>query len=238
MDYNIDVGVGTEVNADSFGDGLLQCNRAYISWIEEITTKYPDLILENCASGGMRMDYKMLQNMHIQSTSDQTDYKHTAIISANAATAVLPEQCAVWSYPLADEDENSTIFNMVNSMLVRIHLSGDILNLPDNKFAQVKEGLECYKMLRSEIATFIPFYPLGLNAYHSGWACVGYKTENKRYLAVWRLDSKDKELTIPLKDLKDIEILYPSDSKCEVLMDLGNIKITLPDFYSAVILSV
>ena len=238
MDYNIEAGVGTEVDADSFGDGLLQWNRAYLSWIEEITNKYPDLIWENCASGGMRMDYAMLQKTHIQSSSDQTDYKHNAVIAANAATAVLPEQCAVWSYPLADEDENSTTFNMVNSLLLRIHLSGEILNLSDDKFGQVKEGVECYKKIRSDIPKFIPFYPLGLNAYYSGWACVGYKAEEKRYLAVWRFDSKETELTIPINDVKKVEVLYPSDSKCEIARNENCIRVCLPDTYSAVIIRV
>ncbi len=47
-------------HADSFGDGLLAHNRAYLNWIEDIKQKYPDLIIENCSSGGMRMDYAML----------------------------------------------------------------------------------------------------------------------------------------------------------------------------------
>ncbi|MBQ9915542.1 MAG: alpha-galactosidase, partial [Clostridia bacterium] len=60
FDYNIDGGIGTEVDSDSFGDGLLAHNRAYLDWIDEICAKYPDLVIENCASGGMRMDYAQL----------------------------------------------------------------------------------------------------------------------------------------------------------------------------------
>ncbi len=71
VDYNIDGGLGTEVDADSFGDGLLAHNRAYMDFIDEVTAKYPDLILENCSSGGMRMEYMSLAHSHIQSTSDQ-----------------------------------------------------------------------------------------------------------------------------------------------------------------------
>ena len=45
MDYNIDAGLGTEIDADSFGDGLLEHNRAYLDWIRSIKQKYPDLIV-------------------------------------------------------------------------------------------------------------------------------------------------------------------------------------------------
>ena len=74
FDYNQDSGVGTEYNADSVGDGLLEHSRACYDWLCEISRKYPDLIIENCASGGMRIDYKQLSILSIQSTSDQTNY--------------------------------------------------------------------------------------------------------------------------------------------------------------------
>ena len=238
MDYNIDAGIGTEVGADSFGDGLLQCNRAYLDWVDSIKKKYPELILENCASGGMRMDYAMLQKCHLQSSSDQTNYRHTALISSNSATAVLPEQCAVWSYPLADGDENEATFNMVNSMLQRIHLSGDILNLSEKQFADVKAGVECYKQLRSDIPEFIPFYPLGLNSYTAGWVCAGYKTDNKRYISLWRLHSEEDHVLLPMSDINTAEIIYPLDSKCELQVTTEGVKVSLQDKYSAVVLKI
>ena len=69
MDYNIEPGIGTEVDADSFGDGLLEHERAYLAWLDGIYKKYPDLVIENCSSGGLRMDYAMLARNSIQSTS-------------------------------------------------------------------------------------------------------------------------------------------------------------------------
>ena len=50
--------------------------------------KYPDLVIENCSSGGLRMDYALLSRLSIQSTSDQEEYDMYAQISANAATGV------------------------------------------------------------------------------------------------------------------------------------------------------
>ena len=235
FDYNIEPGIGTEVNSDSFGDGLLQHNRAYVSWIKEIKEKYPDLIIENCASGGMRMDYAMLEETHLQSVSDQTNYRHTAVISANCATAVLPEQAAIWSYPLANGNPDEAEFNMVNSMLSRIHLSGDIANLSDIEFANVKKGIACYKNLREHIPQSLPFYPLGLNGYEKGWACVGYQTDSKKYIAVWRLNANESSIFIPLNDVTAANIVYPANQNTSISMDNNGVNVNLKNNYSAVI---
>ena len=63
MDYNVDSLQGTEINADSFGQGLLEHNRAHLAWLDSIVNRYPDLVIENCGSGGGRMDYAMLSRL-------------------------------------------------------------------------------------------------------------------------------------------------------------------------------
>ena len=161
MDYNIEPGIGTEVDADSFGDGLLEHERAYLAWLDGIYKKYPDLVIENCSSGGLRMDYAMLARNSIQSTSDQEDYRNYATISANAAIGVTPEQAAIWSYPLRDGTKEEVIFNMVNALLLRIHQSGHLAEISPERFELVKEGIDCYKEIRSGIKDGVPFWPMG-----------------------------------------------------------------------------
>lgn len=113
MDYNINARIGTEKGAGSFGDGLLQHNRAYLAWLDSIFVRYPNLVIENSSSGGMRMDYAMLSRHSIQSTSDQEDYVQYAAIAAGSPAALTPEQSAVWSYPLREGDDEEVIFNMI-----------------------------------------------------------------------------------------------------------------------------
>ena len=78
--------------------------KAYLAWLDGVFARYPELIIENCSSGGMRIDYAMLSRYSIQSTSDQDDYRRYATIAANAPTGLCPEQSAIWSYPLTDGD--------------------------------------------------------------------------------------------------------------------------------------
>lgn len=239
MDYNIDGGIGTEVHADSFGDGLLEHNRAQLSWIKEIMDKYPELIIENCSSGGMRIDYAMLELHPVQSVTDQEDYKNMAVIAANCATGVLPEQAAIWSYPKADGDANEAEYNMINAMLCRMHLSGEIFNLSEKQFAAVKEGVECYKSLRDKIKNFIPFYPVGLNRFDDSWVCVGYKSEKNKYISVWRLGAEEDTFCVKLEEnVYGAELVYPSQSNCGIICQNDEVKVTLPEKYSAVIFKV
>ena len=72
-------------------------------------------------------------------------YKRQA---ANSASAVLPEQAGIWTYPLKDADRESCIMNMASAMLQRIHLGGNLDQLTEESFALIKEGIQCYKEIR------------------------------------------------------------------------------------------
>lgn len=234
-DYNIEGGVGTEVDSDSVGDGLLENNRAYLSWVDEIREKYPDLILEGCSSGGLRMDYKHLQHHHLLSVSDQEDWQHTANIAAAIPTGVLPEQSLVWSFPRQQDSEVAVAFNMVNAMLQRMNLSGEITKLNENQFELVRNGVEYYKEIRSEISESVPFYPVGIPKYGDGWLCLGMKSNEHTRLAVWRMDDESDTVEIPL-EANNVKIGYPSASECKVTKNNNKIKVFLPEKYMATIL--
>lgn len=226
MDYNINGGIGTELDSDSFGDGLLGHNRAYLRWLDSIFERYPGLVIENCSSGGLRMDYAMLSRYSIQSTSDQTDYLKYAIISANAATACCPEQAAIWSYPLADGSREETIFNMVNALLCRIHQSGHLANLSPERFDLVKEGISLYRSIRSEIKTGVPFYPTGIApSYSVPFLSYGLSCEGRTFLAVWQLDGP-AEIRIPL-EASGVQQIYPSGDPVPYAMEEGMLRLTM-----------
>ena len=235
MDYNIEAGIGTEVSADSFGDGLLQHNRAYLAWLDETLARYPDLVWENCSSGGMRMDYAMLQRAHIQSVTDQTDYRKMTVIAAAAPTAVLPEQAAVWSYPLADADADAAAFNMVNAMLQRIHLSGKLTQLSEPAFRAVREGVAVYKTYRHLLPAALPFWPMGLPQLGRPWQALGLRAEGRALVALWRMGDEESTL-LPVRGRA--RILYPAESGACVTACTDGIRIRLPRASTAVLLEI
>lgn len=235
MDYNINAGPGTEYQSDSPGDGLLEHNRAYLAWLDEVFAAYPDLIIENCSSGGMRMDYAMLSRHSIQSTSDQTDYRRYACIAAAAPSAVTPEQAAVWSYPLQDGDEEETIFNMVNALLLRIHQSGHLAKLPPRRFELVRQGISLYREFRGDLCQSVPFWPLGMGTFESPWCALGLRVGPRSYVAVWRVHSDEDTCRIPIEHLRDkavkTQVLYPQgDTICsaQFYRSSGILSVRLP----------
>lgn len=212
MDYNITTGIGTETNADSDGDGLLNHNRAYLKWLDRVFATYPELVIENCGSGGMRHDYAMLQRHSIQSMTDQTDYVRNGNIAAAGASVVTPEQCAIWSYPLQDGDDEEVIFNMVNAMLVRIHQSGYLNRVKGHRLELVAEGIQTYKTYRDQIPTGQPIWPEGIPNIDDPWYSYGLKNGNDIYLAVWRGVSDAETHSLSLAhygDVAQVEQIYP-----------------------------
>lgn len=256
IDYNINAFVGTDYNSDSCGDGLLEHNRAYLQWLDDIFADYPDLVIENCSSGGMRMDYAMLSRHSIQSTSDQTHYLKYASISANAPSALTPEQAAIWSYPLSDSTREQTIFNCVNSCLYRIHQSGHMGVLAEDKKDIVREEFAYYRKIRSQIPEATPFWPLGLAKDGDDWMSVGLamsspddsvdvpEMEGKKVLAVWRIKGEDT-CELPLPECKgkelQVKVAFPAgDDACKLAWDSGKgiLRVTLPEKEMARILEI
>lgn len=235
MDYNIEPGIGTDYCADSPGDGLLAHSRAYLAWLDGIFEKYPDLVIENCGSGGMRMDYAMLRRHSVQSTSDMEDYKMYAAIAVNAPLGLTPEQAAVWSYPLEPDNEEETIFNMVNVLLLRIHQSGHLFRLGGKCQDLIREAITYYKEIREDRKEALPFWPLGLAGYRDEWAALGLAGEKKSYIALWRRDSASEECVLPLlqyrgKALK-IRCAYPAARPVPFAWDAdtGSLCVRMPE---------
>ena len=234
IDYNTSAYLGTEYCADSCGDGLLEHNRAYLRWIDEIFEEYPDLVIENCGSGGMRMDYAMLERHSIQSVSDQTDYVKFASMVVNAPTAVTPEQAAIWSYPMSESTEEEVIFNGVNSCLMRIHQSGNLDILSEKTKTIIQENFNFYREYRKSIPESKPFWPLGLAKEGDEWMCLGMQCEKRVLLAVWRIGGTE-HVEIPLskylgKNL-DVKVAFPeNDVECKTVWNSEKaiLKVTLP----------
>jgi len=219
IDYNINPGAGTEKDADSLGDGLLQHTRAYITWLDGVFERYPDLVIENCGSGGMRMEYSLLARHSIQSVTDQTDYIKMAAIAANCMTAVTPEQAAIWSYPLKEGDVEEVIFNMVNSILFRIHQSGHLAEITPERLVYVQEGIAYHKKINLELKDGLPFWPIGLATMSDEYLAVGIDCGNKLYLAVWHTGTNEETLQIPIERLKgkgaSVCCGFPQHTRCE-----------------------
>ncbi|SDT27611.1 glycoside hydrolase family 36 protein [Actinoplanes derwentensis] len=210
LDYNIDPGTGTDLAVASPGAGLLDHNRAHLDWLDRLFERHPGLILENCASGGMRADYALLSRMQLQSTSDQQDFTKYPPIAVSAPLAILPEQAASWAYPQPEMSDEEIAFTMCTGLLGRLYLSGRLDTMSPGQFGSVRDGVEVFRSIRGDLATAVPVWPLGLPGWDDTWLALGLRTGDTLYLGIWRRagapDSVELDLDV---STADIDVLYP-----------------------------
>lgn len=215
FDYNIEPGVGTETDADSFGDGLLQATQAFYAWVDSLYARHPGLRIECCASGGMRMEYAALKHFELVSVSDAALYNEFGYMGAMVPTAVLPEQSGIWVVPKTTQTLNENAYSAVNAMLCRFYVSGHTGWLEDDHFASLCQAVKVYKEIRGDLKDALPIYPDGICDFTSDWNIAGRicKDEKTVYLTIGHLNGED-EKRIPLAAfagrMKRAQILYPS----------------------------
>ncbi|MDF2991908.1 MAG: putative Melibiase subfamily [Microbacterium sp.] len=234
FDYNMDVTQGTDVNADSPGDGQLGHQRALLAWVRDLMDRHPGLVIESCASGGQRMDAATLSVHPVQSTSDNQDPLFTAAIAAAAPTTVTPEQGAVWAYPDPSWTDERIAFTVASTLLGRVHLAGRIDRLSNPQMRLVQEGILAYRTTRPRIPKALPFWPLGLPGWHDPVVALGLRDADGELLTVWRR-SGSTTVRVPLERVPDrtcvVDVVFPTSLPTNVHWDAsaGDIVLELPD---------
>jgi len=250
LDYNEDLGIGTDKDSDSFGEGLEQCARAYLGWIDTMRARFPQVLFETCSSGGMRMDYETLKHFSIISTSDQVHYRKYPYIAANILSAVLPEQAAVWSYPVdsfgrpgepfeatykwvnAHISAEQVIMNMINSFLGRMHLASHVELLSADKQALIREGITYFNRLSAVKGEALPYLPFGFTDFTKQAVACGLLHGGTLYLAVWNLGGD--AVTVPLeRTVRAASVAYPSGADTKLTVEGDKVTVEFTEAYQA-----
>nr|WP_201470692.1 glycoside hydrolase family 36 protein [Microbacterium hydrocarbonoxydans] len=210
LDYNINPGAGTEWQATAAGDGLLGHIRAVGDWLDDVQRRHPALLIENCSSGAMRADHALLSRTHLQSTSDQQDFRLYPPIAASAPASILPEQAGNWAYPAVDMSDADTAFTLVTGLSGRLYLSGFLGELRESQRALVSEAVALHKSLRAQLAATEPFWPLGLPGWEDDLICLGLRSEEQTLLFVWDRSDERRSFTVP--GVHSAETIFPAPS--------------------------
>ncbi|NUS00931.1 MAG: alpha-galactosidase [Nonomuraea sp.] len=216
LDYNVDPGAGTDLDATSAGAGLLAHNRAHLAWLDRVLDRHPHLVLENCGSGAMRMDYALLTRMQLQSTSDQQDFLRYPPIAVSAPLAMLPEQAANWAYPQPGMTDEEIAFTLCTGILGRLYLSGNLHRMTEAQLAVVRDGVRLHQRLRPDLLRATPCWPLGLPGWDDPWLALGLRAGESTHLGIWRRPGASDTVVLPLPHLAGrdpyVEIAYPAAS--------------------------
>ncbi|MFF2371208.1 glycoside hydrolase family 36 protein [Agromyces sp. NPDC058110] len=214
FDYNINPGPGTDHDADSVGDGLLAHNRAHLAWLDRVLDRHPGLVIENCSSGAMRMDFAVLSRLAMQSTSDQQDFTKFPPIAAAAPMSLLPEQAASWAYPQPEMSEEEVAFCLVTGLLGRFYVSGYLNRMDARRRHLVAEAVAVAKGLRTELLAGHPHWPTGLPGWNDAWVSLGLRGDDGDLVSIWRRDgSGSAELAFPHLAGADVTVaaVFPTD---------------------------
>ncbi|GAA1520695.1 glycoside hydrolase family 36 protein [Kribbella lupini] len=198
FDNNTTTGPGTDKGGTSLGQGLLEHNRALLDWLDDLQARHPDLLIENCASGAMRMDYAMLSRLHLQSTSDQEHPLLYAPITAAAPATVLPEQAGHWAYPISGSTREEFVFALVNGIPGRLYLSGHLNRMDAKELDLVRSALAAHREILADLDTLVPSWPLGLPAWGDEWIALALDGPSVSYLALWHRAAGPSTITLPL----------------------------------------
>lgn len=144
VDYNDNIGIGCE-GAESLGEGLRLSVEASRSFFKKIRRRMPELVIENCSSGGHRLEPSMQAVSSMSSFSDAHECVTIPMIAANVQRAVLPRQSQIWAVLHKTDDDKRLYYSMVSTLLGRMCVSGDVFDLSNEQWEIVETGIAFYQ---------------------------------------------------------------------------------------------
>ena len=150
MDYNDNIGIGCD-GAESLGEGLRRNMEASVNFVQKVKREIPGIILENCASGGHKLEPLMMGICSMASFSDAHETQEIPVIAANLHRAILPRQSQIWAVIRKTDSLKRIGYSIANTFLGRMCLSGDVTELTDAQWDVIDRGIAFYR----EIAPII-----------------------------------------------------------------------------------
>jgi alpha-galactosidase len=100
LDFNLDPGAGCNRtdHGHGAGDGLYEHYMGYYRVLERVRAEFPHVVLENCSSGGLRIDLGIMRRLDITFLSDPDWPVHNLQLFWGVTTILAPDSCLHWSF--------------------------------------------------------------------------------------------------------------------------------------------
>lgn len=144
VDYNDNIGLGVD-GAESPGEGLRQHLEGVVAFFRRVRAELPDLVMENCSSGGHRLEPTMMGLTAMSSFSDAHECREIPIIAANLHRLMLPRQSQVWAVLRSKASLRRTLYLLAGGFLGRLCLSGDFASLRPAQRDLVDQAIALYR---------------------------------------------------------------------------------------------
>lgn len=146
VDYNDTIGIGCD-GFESLGEGLRKRVIASQEFFRRIKKEIPDIVIENCSSGGHRLEPSMMELVSQASFSDAHEITSIPIIAANMHRVIKPSQSQIWAVMRKEDSETRIYYSIISTFFGRMCLSGDIYNLSDVQWKMIEEGIAFYRLI-------------------------------------------------------------------------------------------
>jgi alpha-galactosidase len=230
LDFNLSPGAGCNRidHGHGEGDGLYEHYRGLYRLLDIVRAHYPEVILESCSGGGLRLDLGIQKRVHLSFLSDPDYAPHALQVFWGASIMLHPSSCLHWSWSQTvpahkkNGDNNPIKPHMPVykfDYLIRIALlknpgfSYKLNEFPPWCLKRLKEHIEFYKRTMMRFVRDGDLYVLteqpGRNGDGDRWCGFQYVSEDKResLVVVFRLPGGESERTMRLKGL-DADAAY------------------------------
>lgn len=150
IDYNENIGAGAD-GAESYGEALRQSVEASRDFIRSLRIDLPKLVIENCSSGGHRLEPSMMELCSQASFSDAHECTSIPLIAANLHRLIRPEQSQIWAVLRANADIHRINYLLTSAFLGRLCLSGEIFDLSDESWDAALSAIKFYDRIKDII---------------------------------------------------------------------------------------
>lgn len=240
MDYNDTIGIGAD-GAESLGEKLRQNMEASVSFVKKVKEQVPGIILENCSSGGHKLEPLMMGICSMASFSDAHETEEIPIVAANLHRAILPRQSQIWAVIRKTDSLKRIGYSIANTFLGRMCLSGDVTELSDDQWDVIDRGIAFYK----EIAPIIKYgytYRVGpkitSERHPHGWQGVIRVGENgEAYVLIHMFygDLPDTiDIALPRDCPQNIANIYSDVKDADIIIEEGILRYRPTDVMRAV----
>lgn len=218
VDYNETIGIGCD-GAESLGEGLRKNVEASMKFFDKIVEEVPGIVLENCASGGHRLEPSLMGKTSMASFSDAHECEEIPIVAANLHRVIHPSQSQIWAVIREKDSLKRIAYSVANTFLGRMCISGDVTRLTDTQWKVIDEGMDFYR----EIAPIIQegqSYRYGTKIrsvrHPKGWQAVARcGTNGKTYVVAHMFDGEIPEyieIELPKEARETIKRVYSHDA--------------------------
>lgn len=144
VDNNDSIGPGVD-GLLSPGENLREHLAGVRRFLAQLRRELPELVIENCSSGGHRLEPSMMALTAMSSFSDAHETPDIPLIAANLNPLVWSAQKQIWAVLRANDDAARLSYSLAATFLGRMCLSGDIAALEPKAWRQVHEAIAFYR---------------------------------------------------------------------------------------------